>query len=151
MTLDPRKEASLVVREVHAGQTGISLMDVDETWLTEVTSSGVSGAELQRALAPVFEKKKAVSSHQRRLAALAGEQQMIGQDQARVRENMKALRGSAEEKPLLHRYTRQLDAQETRLETLREETTRTTASRDSANQELARTISELSFDLPGSR
>jgi hypothetical protein len=151
MTLDPRKEASLVVREVHAGQTGISLMDVDETWLTEVTSSGVSGAELQRALAPVFEKKKAVSSHQRRLAALAGEQQTIGQDQARVRENMKALRGSAEEKPLLQRYTRQLDAQETRLETLREETTRTTASRDSANQELARTISELSFDLPGSR
>jgi hypothetical protein len=151
MTLDPRKEASLVVREVHAGQTGISLMDVDETWLTEVTSSGVSGAELQRALAPVFEKKKVVSSHQRRLAALAGEQQMIGQDQARVRENMKALRGSAEEKPLLHRYTRQLDAQETRLETLREETTRTTASRDSASQELARTISELSFDLPGSR
>jgi hypothetical protein len=151
LTLDPRKEASLVVREVHAGQTGISLMDVDEPWLTEVTSSGVSGAALQRALAPVFEKKKAVASHQGHLAALAGEQQMISQDQARVRENMKALRGSAEEKPLLQRYTRQLDTQETRLETLKEETTRTTAARDAANQELARTISELSFDFAVSR
>ena len=42
-------------------------------------------------------------------------------DQQRLRENMKALRGSAEEKQLLQRYTRQLDAQETRLDALQTE------------------------------
>ena len=74
---------------------------------------------------------------------------MIGEDQACVRENMKALRGSADEKPLLQRYTRQLDAQETRLETLRQDTTKATAARQSADQELARTIADLSFELAG--
>jgi hypothetical protein len=151
VTLEPRKEASLVVREVRAGETGISLMNVDHAWLTQMTSSGVSGADLQRALAPVLEKRTAATLQDNRLVALFSEQQKIAEDQARVRENMKALRGSAEEKPLLQRYTRQLDAQETRLETLREETTRTTAAQEAAHQELGRAIRELSFDLPGSR
>ena len=43
----------------------------------------------------------------------------IFDDQQRLRENMKSLKGSAEEKKLLERYTQQLDAQETRLEALR--------------------------------
>jgi hypothetical protein len=42
-------------------------------------------------------------------------------DQARIRENMKALKGSVEEKALLQRYTKQLDSQEDRLGTLNKE------------------------------
>ena len=45
----------------------------------------------------------------------------IARDQERLRENMKALRGSAEEKQLLQRYTRQLDEQETRLDALKQD------------------------------
>src|SRR5205823_14233536 len=37
-------------------------------------------------------------------------------DQARLRENMKSLKGSTEEKALLQRYTKQLDDEETRSE-----------------------------------
>ena len=40
-------------------------------------------------------------------------------DQARLTENMKALRGSVEEKALLQRYTRQLDDEETQLDALK--------------------------------
>ena len=36
----------------------------------------------------------------------------IDKDQGRLRENMKALKGSPEEKALLQRYTKQLDSQE---------------------------------------
>ena len=36
----------------------------------------------------------------------------------RLRENVKALKGSAEEKALLQRYTKQLNSQESRLEEL---------------------------------
>jgi hypothetical protein len=43
------------------------------------------------------------------------ETQSIAADQERVRENMRALRGSSEEKQLLQRYTRQLNQQEDRL------------------------------------
>ncbi len=49
------------------------------------------------------------------------EMEAIDKDQARLRENMKALKGSAEEKALLQRYTRQLDEQEDRLAALKKE------------------------------
>jgi hypothetical protein len=52
---------------------------------------------------------------QLRLAALTQETQSIAADQERVRENMRALRGSSEEKQLLQRYTRQLNQREDRL------------------------------------
>jgi hypothetical protein len=44
--------------------------------------------------------------------------QAIAQDQARIRENMTALKGSAAERRLLGRYTRQLDEQESAIESL---------------------------------
>ena len=60
---------------------------------------------------------------------------------------MKALRGGAEEKQLLQRYTRQLDQQETRLETLQAEMARATAEVERVRKELAALISTVSFDL----
>jgi iron-sulfur cluster repair protein YtfE (RIC family) len=67
----------------------------------------------------------------------------IVEDQGRLRENMKALRGSAEEKALLQRYTKQLDEQETQLGTLRKKIKDTEAQRDRENAELEKMIDEL--------
>ena len=58
----------------------------------------------------------------------------ISEDQERVRENLKALKGSDAEKALTERYTRQLSTQEDRLDALRKEiepTRRRTAPRSS--------------------
>jgi len=71
----------------------------------------------------------------------------IFDDQQRLRENMKALKGSAEEKALLERYTRQLNEQENRLETLRQESRQLEARKDSAQGSLDKMIQELSFDV----
>ena len=151
ITVAPHQEASLVVREARTGETQVALHQVNDAWLTQMSSAGVSGTELERALAPVLEKQRALASINDRWVRLTSEQETIAQDQARVRENMKALRGSAEEKPLLQRYARQLDSQETRLDTLKEEITRTTLAQEAAGQELARTIASLSFDLAGAK
>jgi len=59
---------------------------------------------------------------------------------------MKALRGSAEEKTLLQRYTRQLDEQETQLESLRKTIRDTEAERDKANGQLEKMIDELQIE-----
>jgi hypothetical protein len=59
---------------------------------------------------------------------------------------MKALRGSAEEKALLQRYTKQLDDQETQLETLRKKIKDTEAQRDKENEALAKMIDELQLE-----
>ena len=59
---------------------------------------------------------------------------------------MKALRGSAEEKALLQRYTRQLDDQETQLEALRKKIQETEAQRDTANAQLEKMIGDLQIE-----
>ena len=59
---------------------------------------------------------------------------------------MKALRGSAEEKALLQRYTKQLDEQETQLEGLRKKIEDTEARRDKANEELQEMINGLQIE-----
>ena len=64
----------------------------------------------------------------------------IFDDQQRLRESMKALKGSAEEKALLQRYTQQLNEQENRLETLRKESQQLEAQKDSAQGALDKMI-----------
>ena len=59
---------------------------------------------------------------------------------------MKALRGSAEEKALLQRYTRQLDEQETQLDALRKKIQDTEAQRDKASNALEKMIGELQIE-----
>jgi hypothetical protein len=71
----------------------------------------------------------------------------IGQDQERIRENMKALKGTAEERALVQRYARQLDEQETRLDTLRREIEGLDQKRRAAQAELTRLIESLALDV----
>jgi hypothetical protein len=59
---------------------------------------------------------------------------------------MKALRGSAEEKALLQRYTKQLDEQETQLDALRKKIKDTEAQRDKDNAQLEKMIDELQIE-----
>jgi hypothetical protein len=59
---------------------------------------------------------------------------------------MKALRGSAEEKALLLRYTKQLDNQETQLAGLRERIQDTETQRDVANEKLEQMINDLQLE-----
>ena len=80
--------------------------------------AGISAQSLETALKPVLDKRAELTALQDRHVSLEQERNTINQDQQRLRENMKALRGSDEEKQLLQRYNRQLDDQETRLDNL---------------------------------
>ena len=66
------------------------------------------------------------------IAAREEQRKDIFADQERLRENLKALKGTSEEKALVVRYTRQLDEQETRLDVLKKET----ADRETQRQKL---------------
>jgi len=74
------------------------------------------------------------------------ETDQIAADQTRIRENMKALKGSSEEKALLQRYVGQLDAQESRLAALRKESNDLTAQENQVSSELNRMIMEVNVD-----
>ena len=71
----------------------------------------------------------------------------ITQDQARVRENLKALEGSSAEKALVERYARQLSTQEDRLEVLRKEIEAAEAERAAKQQELSALVGALTVDV----
>jgi hypothetical protein len=141
------KEARLTVTEVSQGAAQIRIGEVTDALIAQLGASGVSAAELERALRPVIEQKSVVAAIDRRLRDLESERTRIVQDQERLRENMKALRGSTEEKQLLQRYTKQLDDQETRLAALVQDTDKANVERAAATNELARRISAVSFEI----
>ena len=99
-----------------------------------------------RTLKPVIDKRVEIATVDSRVERLESEKQTIVSDQQRLRENMKALRGTAEEKQLLQRYTRQLDGQETRLEELQRDLAQASEQRDKLRAELTALIEKLSFE-----
>ncbi len=149
LVLQPGGEETLVVRDVQPGESRIRIAEVNDAWVAMLAQSGVSVASMQAALKPVLDKRAELAAIERKLETLQQQREEIGRDQERLRENMKALRGSAEEKQLLQRYTRQLDEQETRLDALKTDTASATAARDKAREELNALVATVSFDVRG--
>ena len=147
VVLPPAQETVLEVREARQGATTIMVGNVDGLFIARLAKSGISAAALERELKSVIDKKADLSVLERRFEALQNERNTIAQDQQRLRENMKALRGSDEERQLLQRYTRQLDQQETRLATLQTETAGVTTEMQKLRGELGTLIGSISFDL----
>jgi hypothetical protein len=70
----------------------------------------------------------------------------INGEQNRLRENMKALRGSTEEKALLQRYVQQLNAQEDRLVVLNREITKLEELRATLTEQLDQMVQKIVID-----
>jgi hypothetical protein len=147
VTLPTGKETVLDVREVRQGQSSVSIANIDDVMVARLVESGVPASALEAALRPVIAKKTEIAQVERRLQSLESERTTIVEDQQRLRENMKALRGSAEEKQLLQRYTRQLDEQENKLDALKQEVTTTSQQLATLRGELAALIGSVSFEL----
>jgi hypothetical protein len=121
IAVDPNKTNELTVEEVHTDVTRTMLTDLTQDQVQVLAVENRVTPELQQAFRQVLDQKNRISELQSQLANRQHELKEIGEDQARIRENMKALRGSAEEKALLQRYTHQLDTQEDRLTALHKE------------------------------
>jgi chromosome segregation ATPase len=75
------------------------------------------------------------------------QQTAINEDQARLRENLKALKGGAEERELIQRYTHQLNTEEDTLDRLKKELGHLDVQQESAQQELKKTIDDLALTV----
>jgi ribosomal protein L29 len=87
-----------------------------------------------------------VGNIDRQIHSREDQQKTIAEDQARLRENLKALKGSAEERELVQRYTHQLNAQEDTLDRVKRELVDLRSQHDVAQSDLKKTIDELSLD-----
>ena len=84
-------------------------------------SQNAVNAEVERALRQVVGQKNAIAAFEADIAARKVRMSGIAEDQQRVRENLKALKGSSEEKALVEQYARELNDQEDRVQSLQHE------------------------------
>jgi len=138
--------ANLQIAEYHPASSEFALTNLDEKQIALITQQRQITPAMQDAFRRVLEQKNKVDSLGTQIKARQHEIETITKDQARVRENMKALKGSAEEKALLQRYAHQLDAQEDRLNALNKEISDLQEKQNQARNQLDQIVQQITLD-----
>ncbi len=146
LEVPPKATATLPVEEEHVQETTYELSNLTDDQIALFVRQQTLTPEMQQGLAKITAQKAVVAKLEEEMELRQKDIERIVDDQGRLRENMKAMRGSAEEKALLQRYTRQLDGQETRLDVLRKTIEETEAQRDQANDLLEEMIGNLQIE-----
>jgi carboxypeptidase family protein len=138
--------SSLPVEESRTLDTVYQLSNLDDAQVAIFLRQRTITPEVAQALQKITAQKGVVAKLEEEMQNRQDDIDKIVDDQGRLRENMKALRGSAEEKSLVQRYTKQLEDQETQIEGLRKKIGDTEARRDKANEELQQMIDSLQLE-----
>jgi len=138
--------SDLKVETYHPLSSTFALTNLDEQQVGVWTEQGRVTPAMKEAFGRVLGKKDEIGAFVVQLKELRQEREGITTDQSRLRENMKALKGSAEEKALLQRYTRQLDQQEDRLVALQNQVADLNGKRVKADDELSKMIQAIVVD-----
>jgi hypothetical protein len=144
--IEPKQTAELAIEESRPVETRYEITSLTDDHLRLFLTQRSINAEIEAALAGILERKRAIATLDAQIAERDAEIEHIFEDQERLRENLKALGGRREERVLAERYTRQLDQQESRLETLRREGAALRRQRASAQEELSREIESLALE-----
>lgn len=144
--VEPNATAKLQVKEFRPDTSTVALSTLTPDQVTYFSTQRTITPELEQTMRRILQKKTEIGSLENDLRAREQEIDSISSDQGRVRENMKALKGTPEEKALLQRYTRQLDSQEDRLNALRNEISSLKNKRAAAGAELDHMIQEVNFE-----
>jgi len=138
--------ANLQIAEFHPESSEFALTNLDEKQIALITQQRQITPAMQDAFRRVLDQKNKVDSLGAQIKARQHEIETITKDQARVRENMKALKGSAEEKALLQRYAHQLDIQEDRLNALNKEISDLQEKQTQARNQLDQIVQRITLD-----
>ncbi len=138
--------SSLPVEERRTLETVYQLSNLDDGQIAIFVKQRTITPDVAQALQKITAQKAVVAKLEEEMQNRQDDIDHIVDDQGRLRENMKALRGSSEEKSLLQRYTKQLDEQETQIDSLRKKIQDTEARRDKANEELQQMIDSLQLE-----
>jgi hypothetical protein len=142
----PSSTADLKVETYHPLDSSFALTNLNEQEVAVLSEQQRMTPAMQEAFGKVLAKKNEISSLDAQMKTRRLERDAITADQARLRENMKALKGSTEEKALLQRYTHQLDQQEDRLTALQNELSDLNTKKERADQELNQMIQAIVLD-----
>jgi hypothetical protein len=143
----PKSTATLTVGEMHPIDSRVTVTNISDDQVALILKGRNVAAGIEPQLRAVAAKSRELGEVQRSIYDRQAEVRRIGDDQNRVRENLKALKGSDAEKALIARYTQQLSTQEDRLEALRKEIAAAEADRAAKQQELSKLVAALSVDV----
>jgi hypothetical protein len=146
LTLEPHKTATLVVKEYQPLINRYVLTNVTDDEIKMFLDQKMINPEVEKALRDVVKQKDSVASMNGIIEDRKAQVSAISTDQQRVRENMKALKGSAEEKALVERYVREMNEQEDKVQALRREIADWGQKRDAAQTALNTMVENLTME-----
>ena len=146
VTVDPKKTETLVVKERHPLSNRYELANMTDDQISFFLSQNMINAQVERALRRVMSVKNNIAALDAEIAQRKTQMSSIAEDQQRVRENMKALKGSAEEKALVERYARELNQQEDKVLALRREMSDLREKKELAQKSLNEMIEDMALE-----
>jgi hypothetical protein len=144
--VQPKQTSTLEVMESEPLETKYELSNLTDDQIGLFLRQKSINADVEAALRKIVAQKNVVADLEDQISRIGDEKQSIYDDQQRIRENMKALKGSPEERALTERYTQQLASQETQLDTLQKQAADLQTKDDQAQAELNKMIQDLSLD-----
>lgn len=147
LAVPAQQTSSITVEEARSIQTTYRVSNLTGDQVQMFMRERSVDKPLEEAFRKVLSQKAIVAGFDSEKEARNDETTKIYDDQQRLRENIKALKGSAEEKALLLRYTRQLSDQESRLDQLKKEVEELEAKQTAAQEELDKMIQAMAFDI----
>jgi hypothetical protein len=147
LTVEPKKTTTLVVKEYRPILNSYQLTNVTDNEIKFFLDQKMINPEVEKALRRIVAQKNDIAVFEAVITGRRSQVSSISDDQQRVRENMKALKGSAEEKALVERYVRELNEQEDRVQSLRREISEMQQKRDAAQSTLNEMIGALQMEV----
>ena len=142
----PKETVRLHIGERHTLDQYFRLVDTTDQQLIVFLRNANAGPAVMEQLEPIFAAKRAVAALDSQITDKQNAISQLVDDQKRVRDNLGALKGSAEERSLAKRYTAELNTQEDTLATLRHDLTTLQQQRETAAAELNNKIESLVLD-----
>jgi hypothetical protein len=146
LTVDSKKTETLLVKEYRPVTNSYQLSNVNDDQIKFFLAAKMINPEIEQALRKVIAQKNSIAALDTEVGSRKSKISGITEDQQRVRENMKALKGSAEEKALLARYVRELNEQEDHVQSLHHEVADLQQKRDAAQKTLNDMIEGLQME-----
>jgi hypothetical protein len=146
LSVEPRKTETLTVKEYRPITNNYLLTNITDDQIKFFAAQKMINAEIDHALRKVISQKDSIAALDAEVASHKQKISGITEDQQRVRENMKALKGSVEEKTLVARYVRELNEQEDRVQSLHREMADLEQKRETAQKTLNDMIESLQME-----
>ncbi|HWP49660.1 MAG TPA: hypothetical protein VNM22_21050 [Candidatus Limnocylindrales bacterium] len=144
--LKPNATTKFDVREENSFADTYVLTDLTEENITIFANQKYFTPEVEQTIHQIIRLKGQIGDMDKQIKEKEDQVTTIFKDQERVRENLKTLKDTPEQRKLLERYTAKLSAGEDQLEQLRKEIQALKAQRLQLSQELSKILQGLSFE-----